>query len=103
MRARGLHVRRPRHAGQRQGALQRLQADRRGCVHEQGMMMRHLETVWHEFERKVMPQGAGEIQRREMRRAFFSGAWAIYAIMMNQMDADREHTANDLELMRSLD
>lgn len=35
--------------------------------------MARAQAEWREFEQKVIPPGAGEIQRREMRNAFFAG------------------------------
>lgn len=36
-----------------------------------------LREAWESFEREVVPREAGEVQRTEMRRAFYGGAWAV--------------------------
>jgi len=33
---------------------------------------------WDAFTREVMPPDAGRLQRSEMRRAFYAGAWAMF-------------------------
>ena len=38
--------------------------------------MNTIQSEWEDFEAKVMPDGAGPIQRQEMRRAFYSGVAA---------------------------
>jgi hypothetical protein len=65
--------------------------------------MKLIETQWHEFRRRVMPKDAGDVQLIEMRRAFFAGAWAYYALVMNVLDVGEEATARDLEIMAALD
>ncbi|MBN9462268.1 MAG: hypothetical protein J0H00_13730 [Burkholderiales bacterium] len=34
--------------------------------------------MWQDFERCVMSPGIGQIQRQEMRRAFYAGAMAAF-------------------------
>jgi hypothetical protein len=36
-----------------------------------------LAESWESFERAVIPADAGPVQRQEMRRAFYAGAWSI--------------------------
>lgn len=47
----------------------------------------------------VLPKDAPEIQVREMRKAFMSGAQHLFASILSFMDEDREPTANDLRRM----
>ena len=42
--------------------------------------MRTIAEHWADFERRVMPISAGEVQREETRRAFYSGAAAMLAL-----------------------
>jgi hypothetical protein len=39
--------------------------------------MNTIQSKWELFERLVIPKDAPEIQRKEMRRAFYAGAEAI--------------------------
>jgi hypothetical protein len=66
-------------------------------------MAKLIETEWTEFRTKVIPKDATEVQLREMRRAFFAGAWAYYSLVMSKLDADAEPTGEDLRLMAALD
>ena len=40
--------------------------------------MKTIEQLWDGFSATVVPVDAGEGQVRDMRDAFFGGAWAIY-------------------------
>lgn len=42
-----------------------------------------LATAWSSFSAKVIPAEASELQRREMRRAFYAGASAALGAMVN--------------------
>lgn len=39
--------------------------------------MATIRESWNSFETDVMPEDAPPVQRQEMRRAFFAGAWSI--------------------------
>jgi hypothetical protein len=65
--------------------------------------MKLLETEWIGFRNAAIPKDAGSTQLTEMRRAFFAGAWAIYSLMMNSLEPDKEPTDGDLRMMAALD
>jgi hypothetical protein len=44
---------------------------------------RRIEQEWQEFEKKIMPKNAPEIQRKEMRRAFYAGAWTMLKLVQS--------------------
>lgn len=44
-------------------------------------MLNTIDAQWRTFERLVMPEEASDLQRREMRRAFYAGFES--ALMMN--------------------
>lgn len=46
--------------------------------------------------------GHSELQRSEMRKAFFFGAQHVFASMLNMMDDGREPTEQDLKRMTLL-
>jgi hypothetical protein len=60
---------------------------------------------WNHFREKVISPVAPAIQIREMRRAFYAGAWAFYSIQMNHLArTDPEViSVDDLTMMRELD
>jgi hypothetical protein len=41
---------------------------------------KRIASEWNSFEKAVMPQNASAIQRKEMRRAFYAGGWAMLQI-----------------------
>lgn len=51
-------------------------------------MMRTVQAEWEEFERRVMPRGAPPVQRNEMRRAFFAGAYGMLSMSAALGNAD---------------
>lgn len=38
---------------------------------------KRIESEWNKFEKAVMPKDASTLQRVEMRRAFYAGAWMM--------------------------
>lgn len=42
--------------------------------------MRTIKAKWDSFEAKVLPKDCSEVQREEMRRAFYAGAAALLAL-----------------------
>jgi hypothetical protein len=41
---------------------------------------------WLKFEKAVMPEDASDVQRREMCRAFYAGAWCLLNLMGEAAD-----------------
>lgn len=41
-----------------------------------------IREAWTDFATAVIPAGASEVQRVEMRRAFYGGAWAMLTMFM---------------------
>lgn len=41
---------------------------------------KRIESEWNKFEKAVMPRNASAIQRKEMRRAFYAGVWAMFQV-----------------------
>lgn len=58
-----------------------------------------IEGGWYGFDMLVIPKDAPEVQRKEMRLAFFAGAQHLFTSIMNVLDSDREPTADDLRRM----
>jgi hypothetical protein len=60
---------------------------------------KHVEALWLSFEKNVIPVTASDIQRKEMRRAFYSGAWALLQEMkrLGEDDISEEVGADILE------
>ena len=63
---------------------------------------RSLADEWREFERAVMPKGAPQVQRVEMRRAWYAGAAMMFSLMTGGLDADSEPTDLDVAYLSSL-
>jgi hypothetical protein len=65
--------------------------------------MKLLETEWMRYRNAVIPKDASPVQLLESRRAFYGGAWALYALMMNSLHPDVEPTESDTKMMAKLD
>ena len=45
--------------------------------------MTTVQSLWQDFDTKVVaPSGAGDVQRSEMRKAFFAGANVMFYMMV---------------------
>jgi hypothetical protein len=66
--------------------------------------MKILETEWMKYRIAVIPREASATQVQESRRAFYSGAWAYYSLLMNALDAGTDDaTPRDVAFMAKLD
>lgn len=57
---------------------------------------------WNEFVRMTLRPDAPAIQKLEMRRAFYGGAYMILFRVMAELSAGGETTPADLETMRDI-
>lgn len=58
-----------------------------------------IEAGWTGFLAMVVPKDAPQIQKDEMRFAFFTGADHLFSSIMSTLDADAEPTAADVKRM----
>jgi hypothetical protein len=61
-----------------------------------------IETEWRNFAERVLPADAPDVQRVEMRRAFYAGAIALFHALVTGMDPGDETTDADLARMDSI-
>lgn len=68
-------------------------------------MIRHyrIQEKWNEFSKLVLPPGCPDVQRTEMRRAFYAGMEGFLQIMLGGMEPGPDPSANDLKMMDELD
>jgi len=64
---------------------------------------RLLAREWETFVDAVGIAEAGEIQKREMKRAFIAGARSYSGFLMRHASARDEVTAEDLAMMEALE
>lgn len=57
---------------------------------------------WRAFEHAVLPANASDVQREEMRKAFWAGAFALWAGLLNVLEPGTEATEADLAKMDDL-
>lgn len=57
--------------------------------------------MWAEFEAKVIPPDAGDVQRSEMKLAFYAGALTLFNAAFS-LDPGDEPTTADLERVDAL-
>lgn len=62
-----------------------------------------LAAEWQGFYRKVLPDGASEIQTQEMRRAFYAGAEAaVMRVLIKSFGPGEDATDQDVRVMQDL-
>jgi hypothetical protein len=57
---------------------------------------------WNEFS-KLIPKNAPEVQRKEMKRAFYFGAQSILFKVIAVLAPESEPTQEDIQIMVDLD
>jgi len=55
--------------------------------------MNTINALWLDFAAKVIPPGASLGQRKEMKRVFYAGAWAVIGIMLEISAGDGSEEA----------
>lgn len=61
-----------------------------------GRNMNTLQAEWERLEREVMPVNAPEVQRKEMKRAFYMGAFSVLKLMDRMAEQDISEEAGSL-------
>jgi hypothetical protein len=61
-----------------------------------------IETEWRNFAERVLPVDAPDVQRVEMRRAFFAGAISLFHALVTGMSPGDEPTDADMAKMDSI-
>lgn len=62
-----------------------------------------LAIEWQVFYRKVLPDGASDVQTQEMRRAFYAGAEAaVFRVLMQSFSPGDEAKETDIVIMQNL-
>lgn len=64
--------------------------------------MKLIADAWRDYEIKVVPLNAPEVQRTESRRAFYAGAIAVFTGVLSMLEPGMEPTDNDLKKMDDL-
>jgi hypothetical protein len=61
-----------------------------------------MAELWEQFARVALPPDAPEVQRREMKRAFYSGAHGIMFKVIHALAPGQESTEADEQLIQDL-
>lgn len=61
-------------------------------------MKRRVEAAWQTF-RVIIPVRAPREQKQEMKKAFFAGAFAMFAELVNGVDDASDVTPSDMSMM----
>jgi hypothetical protein len=70
-----------------------------GAATDQGKL---IELGWQILAAMVFNQDTPELEKSEMRNAFFCGAQHLYSSVMAVIDEDREPTAQDMRRMQAI-
>jgi hypothetical protein len=74
----------------------------RPAVRAGGKPVYTLAAGWTSFEQNVFSPEIGPVQRREMRRAFYSGAAELFSVIMAMLEPGEDATDADLTRMSDL-
>lgn len=64
-----------------------------------------IASVWHRFRRRFIPASAGEAEVERYRLTFYSGAWAVGAVLVMVADdqiGEHEHARLTAEMTMEL-
>lgn len=64
--------------------------------------MKYIEKGWDSYRKLLVEAGAGEIQIKETRQAFFAGAAVLFESIMRGLDPGDEETENDMQRMTDI-
>jgi hypothetical protein len=73
-----------------------------GRAGESSVNRKTLFEEWFTFASSVIPERAPDIQRTEMRRAWYAGAAALFALITEGLDPEAEPTDADVAYMENL-
>jgi len=62
-----------------------------------------IQQGWKSLEAAAIPSEANDTQRREMRCAFFAGAWHLWNATLVALDPGADPTANDMAQMEAIE
>ncbi len=62
-----------------------------------------IEHGWEGFAAAVLPANASDVQRIEMRKAFFAGAAYLFTLQMQGVSDGDDVTSGDEQFMRRID
>lgn len=62
----------------------------------------YVTEQWNSFAQIVLPKECSDLQRKEMRRAFFAGAVALWEIFFRGLTDGDDVNPQDLEKMADL-
>lgn len=65
-------------------------------------MSKPIEQMWDGFAKMVVPASAPEVQRVEMRKAFYAGASALFTLMVKSMSDGPDEMPEDMALMENI-
>ena len=61
-----------------------------------------IDTAWRSYAEQIIPVNAPDVQRQELRRAFYAGAASMFGGIMAMLEPGTEPTDADLENMNAL-
>jgi hypothetical protein len=66
------------------------------------LQRQYVNEQWNDFSKKVLSPECSDVQRIEMRRAFFAGAVALWSIFFKGLSEGEDVQPEDLKKMSDL-
>lgn len=60
-----------------------------------------VKEIWDQYEKEVLPSGAGNVQRLETKRAFYAGAASMFNLLC-KIDEYSDCTMNSMQGIRAV-
>lgn len=61
--------------------------------------MKLVETAWNDYQRRVIPPKASQVQVDECKRAFYAGCGELLSILIRVLSPGTEPTESDIAML----
>jgi hypothetical protein len=66
------------------------------------MRRNRVAEQWNTFAQAVLPKDCSDLQRKEMRRAFYAGAHMLFCMLVGSVSEGEETQPQDIQMLSDL-
>jgi hypothetical protein len=66
------------------------------------MRRNRVQEQWNTFAQAVLPKDCSDLQRKEMRRAFYAGAHMLFCMLVGGVSEGAEAEPQDIQMLSDL-
>lgn len=67
------------------------------------MQRRYIQEQWNKFAAMVLPKDCSDVQRQEMRKAFYAGCDVLLRVILGNLTEGSEAQEADLTMMNDIE